>query len=201
MKLLIVLILCVGIYSLNCKNTEFDDEDVCIDCKYSFCKTCDGTNKCTSCPDGFSGDDCLNCANPNEIIFEGQCSTCDKVSSAAGSMVNDGISCTADAANQCKGLSFFETNNGVNICTPCSILVKGCRTCSQWGLPGEPPVCLTCFGNLEFKNGACVEPSTGKPDDTGDSNDSNDSNDIINKNSAATITYGLCLIIGLLILI
>ena len=176
MKPLIVLLLFVAIHSSPCKSDEFKFiNDMCTNCKYSYCKTCDGSGNCVDCPDGFTGTKCSDCIDNDKIIFRGKCVPCSEISSDPNTVRDIGASCTASMESYCKPGTLYDPDK---YCWPCDYLAKNCLTCEYTDDPSALPICTKCAGNLVYEDLVCKE-----------------------KSSASMISYGLFSIIILLTLI
>ena len=147
MKLIIVILLLAGIYGCNSNKFEYFLE--CLDCDKTFCKTCDGTNRCVDCPAGLTGSTCTECVSVGKVLFNGVCSPCSEVSLDPATKLTTERTCTARSASDCKQGSGFL--NGA--CKSCDSRRKGCETCIY------SEVGFTCYlfknetGNTSKSNG------------------------------------------------
>lgn len=130
MRSLIVLLLVLGAYS-TCTNDEFRWFASCMPCEESYCKTCQGTNKCKECPPDIEDSaygECDKCIDDNSIPLNKVCVPCSSLGSESGNGMD--CDCKANDPNCCKGENVYKWGTDGTGCSPCSFDMVGCTRCS-----------------------------------------------------------------------
>lgn len=131
MKALILFLVILGSQADTvCDATEFKGHYTCVPCEQSPCATCNGSNKCASCPDGFDKKDfCDQCTETTKMPLKKECVSCTEL----GGIGKDGTTCSPPAGGSVNDADFCPKAKGVykdnNVCNACYLKSFECAVC------------------------------------------------------------------------
>ena len=159
MKCLLVFLLILGVYC-DCRRDQYEIDGLCVDCRHSPCRECQGDDICRGCKEGLDPEeDCISCVDDSKMPINWKCVECSTLGATQGVA---GVSCRCTPGDtrccpQDKG-GFWASDWE---CRPCSDKITGCESCIPRTSGGL--TCLKCGnGFKEITEDGKVECVPGK---------------------------------------